>query len=437
MSRQAWFLLSAAAVVLCALFLRWAAVNQTEINGPLRKDAGDYYRYAYNLRHYGIFSRSDEGIQADRSPKPDALRLPGYPVFIAAFLDDGKDFSFMPRVLKAQAVLGTATILIYLLIFRAYLQPALATIAATFAAISPHLINSTVYVLTECLFTFLLGVGLLALILGMKKRSWPVIFSGGCAIAASLLTRGTTLYLALFLLPLFFIHHVCPRRHRAVALAALIVPVVLAHAAWSFRNLHAIGEPSDPTLTANFLQHGMYINMMYEGRPETYGYPYRVDPLSDEMQGKPGRILAEMGKQFLEEPARYTAWTLIGKPILFLSWNLTESVGDAFVYAPITTPYGYSRPFVITHGISKALHAPLMGLAIVAMIAVLWRAAKGEDIGVAPLVLSMVMLYFVILHALGSPFPRYSIPTRPIAYGLAMLPLQWLWIWASHRIKSR
>lgn len=437
MSRQGWFLLSVAAIVLCALFLRWAAVNQTEINGPLRKDAGDYYRYAYNLKHFGVFSRSDEGFQSDRSPKPDALRPPGYPVFIAAFLDDGKDFSFMPRVLMAQALLGTATVLVYLLIFRIYLQPVLAVIAASFTAISPHLINSAVYVLTECLFTFLLGLGLLALILGIKRRSWIVILGGGFAIAASLLTRGTTLYLVLFLLPPFFMHHLCPRQLRAVALASLIVPIVLAHAAWSLRNLHAIGESSDPTLTSNFLQHGMYINMMYEGRPETYGYPYRVDPLSDEMQGKPGRVLVEMGKRFLDEPARYAAWTLIGKPMLFLSWNLTESVGDAFVYAPITTPYAYSMPFIITHGISKTLHAPLMGLAILAMGVVLWRAAKGEDIGVAPLVLSTVMLYFLILHALGSPFPRYSIPTRPIAYGLAMLPLQWLWLWGSHRVKSR
>jgi 4-amino-4-deoxy-L-arabinose transferase-like glycosyltransferase len=437
MSRQGWFLLSVATVVLCALFLRWAAVNQTEINGPLRKDAGDYYRYAYNLKHFGIFSRSDEGFQADRSPTPDALRPPGYPVFIAAFLDDGKDFSFMPRVLMAQAMLGTATVLVYLLIFRIYLQPVLAVVAAGFAAISPHLINSTVYVLTECLFTFLLGLGLLALILGMKRRSSIAILGGGVAIAASLLTRGTTNYLVLFLLPLFFIHYVCPRQQRAVALASLVVPIVLAHAAWSFRNLHAIGESSDPTLTANFLQHGMYINMMYEGRPETYGYPYRVDPLSDEMQGKPGRVLAEMGKRFLDEPARFAAWILVGKPMLFLSWNLTESVGDAFVYAPITTPYGYSTPFLITHGISKALHAPMMGLAIVAMIVVLWRAAKGGDVGVAPLVLSAVMLYFLMLHALGSPFPRYSIPTRPIAYGLAMLPLQWLWLLISDRVKSQ
>lgn len=437
MSRQGWFLLTAAAVVLSALFLRWGAVNQTEINGPLRKDAGDYYRYAYNLKHFGVFSRSDTGIQSDRAPSPDALRPPGYPLFIAAFLDDGKGYSFMPRVLMAQAVLGAATVLIYLLIFRTCLRLPLAAAAAGLAAISPHLVNSSVYVLTECLFTFLVGVSLLALIAGLKRKSWPFIAGAGCAMALSLLTRGTTLYLALFILPLFFMKAVCPRYMRVSALSALVIPIALAHGAWTYRNIGAIGESSDPTLTANFLQHGMYINMMYEGRPETYGYPYRADPLSGEMQGKPGRVLAEIGKRFLDEPARYAAWILVGKPMLFLSWNLTESVGDAFVYAPITTPYGYSTPFFITHRISKALHAPVMGLAIMAMIVVLWRAVKGEDVGVAPLVLSTVMLYFIILHAIGSPFPRYSIPTRPIAYGLAMLPLQWLWLRISPRIRSQ
>jgi 4-amino-4-deoxy-L-arabinose transferase-like glycosyltransferase len=436
MNRQGLYLLTAAVILIGALFLRWGAVTQTEINGPLRKDAGDYYRYAYNLKHFGVFSRSDEGIQTDRAPTPDALRPPGFPLFIAAFLDGGKDYSFMPRVLMAQALLGVATVLIYLLIFRTYLRPALALSAAGLTAISPHLVNSSVYILTECFFTFLVGAGLLALIVGIQRRSWPLICGAGCAIALSMLTRGTTLYLALFLAPVFFFRAICPRRLRVAALAALVVPVVLAHGAWSYRNLRAIGEPSDPTLTANFLQHGMYINMMYEGRPDTYGYPYRVDPLSQEMQGRPGRVLVEMGRRFLAEPLRYTAWILIGKPLLFFSWNLTESVGDAFVYAPLATPYAYRTPFIITHDVSKIVHAPLMGMAIATMAILLWRVARGEEMGVAPLILSIVLLYFLVLHALGSPFPRYSIPTRPIAYGLAMLLVQWAWQRMSQRERS-
>jgi hypothetical protein len=176
--------------------------------------------------------------------------------------------------------------------------------------------------------------------------------------------------------------------------------------------------------------------MMYEGRPDTYGYPYRVDPLSQEMQGRPGRVLVEMGRRFLAEPLRYTAWILIGKPLLFFSWNLTESVGDAFVYAPLATPYAYRTPFIITHDVSKIVHAPLMGMAIATMAILLWRVARGEEMGVAPLILSIVLLYFLVLHALGSPFPRYSIPTRPIAYGLAMLLVQWAWQRMSQRERS-
>ncbi len=81
----------------------------------------------------------------------------------------------MPRVLMAQALLGVGTILIYLLIFRTYLRPALALSAAGLTAISPHLVNSSVYILTECFFTFLVGAGLLALIAGIQRRSWPLI----------------------------------------------------------------------------------------------------------------------------------------------------------------------------------------------------------------------------------------------------------------------
>ena len=37
--------------------------------------------------------------------------------------------------------------------------------------------------------------------------------------------------------------------------------------------------------------------------------------------------------------------------------------------------------------------------------------------------ISLLILYFIILHIIGAPFPRYSIPLRPIIYGMSLFPI--------------
>ena len=34
---------------------------------------------------------------------------------------------------------------------------------------------------------------------------------------------------------------------------------------------------------------------------------------------------------------------------------------------------------------------------------------------------SLLILYFLLVHMVGLPLPRYGFPTRPIMYGLALL----------------
>jgi hypothetical protein len=34
---------------------------------------------------------------------------------------------------------------------------------------------------------------------------------------------------------------------------------------------------------------------------------------------------------------------------------------------------------------------------------------------------SLLMLYFILVHIAGTPLPRYSVPLRPFIYGLSIL----------------
>ena len=177
----------------------------------------------------------------------------------------------------------------------------------------------------------------------------------------------------------------------------------------------------------------MYINMMYENRPESYGYPYRFDPQNTELAGNRGKILQAIGQQFVAQPNRYLAWLLIGNPIDFFSWNLTESIGDAFIFAPNYSPYFNQQLFSFTHDLAKALHPFLMFLGLAGALIAVFRA-KNRSIPAA--LLGVVMLYFVGLHIIGAPFPRYSIPLRPISYGLAFFALNTATVWIGDKLRK-
>jgi len=55
--------------------------------------------------------------------------------------------------------------------------------------------------------------------------------------------------------------------------------------------------------------------------------------------------------------------------------------------------------------------------------------------------ISLVMAYFTVIHLIAAAFPRYSIPLRPLYYGMAMftcsLVFDNLWSWYGKRISSQ
>lgn len=407
-----------ACVIAVSALLFFLVVTKTSIDGPIRGDARDYVGYAYNLNVNGVYSRSwAEGN--NKSVVPDALRTPGYPFFLRFFFSPDNQKLFINNVLFVQAGIGVMTVFVYLMLFRRFMHISFALLAGLVTAISPHLINASVYLLTESLFTFFLGLHLLLLDKALRSKYLFLAILAGVTLAISFLVRPTTQYLiiAYLMVVMFWLRPKLWENWRI--LFCLILPVVLITSAWSVRNVIETGRTSDPSLTANFLQHGMYINMMFEDHPGTYGYPYRYDPMNQEIQGNTGKVLENIRQRFKEEPRRYLAWYLIGKPIQFFDWNLTESIGDAFIFAPIYSPYFDKKLFSFTHDIAKALHPFLMFLGFLGALTAIKQSHKNTT----AVLFSIVMLYFVGLHIIGAPFPRYSIPLRPVSYGLAFFTL--------------
>jgi hypothetical protein len=94
LDRRSWMIISMLIIiVLSGAVLRLQSVIHTQIVEPvIRADARDYVLYAYNLRNFGVYSRSDAGLMprvegaGASHPAPDAVRTPGYPLFLSLFV---------------------------------------------------------------------------------------------------------------------------------------------------------------------------------------------------------------------------------------------------------------------------------------------------------------------------------------------------------------
>ena len=412
-----------AAVILFGFLLRLEAVRYSEIHNSMRQDAAQYTAYAYNMDRHGIFSSDTTTVFSDKhKPKPDALRTPGYPWLLSVLVSDDLKV-FINRTVYLQAIVSTISLLLLALLTGMTLGKwsALPVVAA--AAMSPHLIVANTYILSETLFTFLLILMLITLGKARYIGSATLWILSGITLAYASLTRPSIQYLIIPLaIMLWMARYMRPDRRLIVFFIAAFLTL---HSAWTWRNVQTTGRTSNPTLMINALHHGMYPGFMYNNRPESYRYPYRHDPESAEISVSVSRILSEIVKRYSEKPVEYTIWFL-SKPGFFFQWEMVQG-NDIFIYPTLASPYYMDDgSHVFTRILMERLHVPLVALSILGMLmgflpSYITRLSSQQR-SIA-MIVSMTYLYFILLHMIVAPFPRYSIPLRPLTYLLALLPV--------------
>jgi len=161
---------------------------------------------------------------------------------------------------------------------------------------------------------------------------------------------------------------------------------------------------------------------MFEGRPETLGVAYGYDPASKEITGSLQSILATIIDRFRESPLEYLGWYL-SKPLYLFNWPIIAGQGDIFIFPTPVSPYFDNLFFKITHQFMKAIHPTIIWLSLIGtMFAWVPRKMTGlpERSLFAVRLVSLVYLYFIAVHFVGAPYPRYSVPIRPLSYMLAL-----------------
>lgn len=143
--------------IIIGFYLRNESASETRVVSPLRADTRDYYMYAYNLRHKQSYSRDISSLTNVEYPvTPDAVRSPGYPLFLSIFVDGPPDNRTISKIVFAQMILSTLILVLAFWLYTRFLSDFWAVAALLLTALSPHLIVANSYLLTETLFCLLL-----------------------------------------------------------------------------------------------------------------------------------------------------------------------------------------------------------------------------------------------------------------------------------------
>ncbi|MGO9449513.1 MAG: ArnT family glycosyltransferase [Candidatus Binataceae bacterium] len=222
-------------IALGAMLLRLAPLLQHGTAwATFNSDSQDYLQLAQGLNTGCGYARAIDGICSS----PEALRLPGYPVFLA----------MMPSIrgaLIANALLGAAVCFLVGLFSTGAWGPRAGIISALLIATDVPSIALSSQVMSDPLFQSLLVVGFLGelslfVAWGTARTRQIAAFAGLGFLAIATLVRPIGIILP-FLAALPFLLDQAPVR-RTMATALLAVAIVVSPVvAWAFRNQRTVG----------------------------------------------------------------------------------------------------------------------------------------------------------------------------------------------------
>lgn len=407
-------------------FLRLTAVEQTNVDRPLRADALEYYLTAYNLRHGGIYSRSP-GVLVNPPAKvvPDAYRPPGVPLLIAAVMTQRSGpAEVVHRMQIINIFLGMATVAAIFVTAAAILPLSAAIVVGLLVACSPHLVSFAVYVLSETPATFLIAalLAISAVALPYRAGTRTAFFLMlGAVIGCLSLFRPAFLAFAPFLALAY-----PERRDKWHCLLFGCLGAAIVVAPWFIRNAMNVPHTDEPTLLAATMFEGSYPGFVYQGNKATFPYGGRSDPIFNAAEKSVALTLKEVTTKIAENPLAMSAWYLFEKPVYLFQWDNIDGVGDVFIYPIRSTPFRNNEFFRTIHGTFYYGHLAVLVLAIIGAIAAWLPLAKRQlspDNCPTLRIASLMLAFVYLVHIPFFVATRYAVPIFPAIYLLAVFAI--------------
>ena len=441
-------------LTLFALALRWYYASTTLVIGPLSGDATQYYSYAWNLAHHGVFANSHPGAMIST---PDNYRDPGYPLFLAIWMkligtNDSwyAGDSWYAAVLLCQAMLGALTVTMATQLGRHWLSLRCSIGTGLLMAVWPHSITINSNFLSETLFGFLCTLGLLLCAHAYRRQNpWRAI-AAGLVLGAAALTNAILLPFGILLAGFLAWRKLVPR-HVCVALAigALLLP-----GAWAIRNMqistHIAGNSSEARALENFVVgswpsfYPAWHASVFGDANAKAGAQVTLKAVHDEISASQTAPLSgtrAIMQRLGQHPLRYAVWYLFEKPQLFWDWSIQVGYGDIYVLRTQNAPFQTNPAWLALEAICHAINPLLMLLALASLFLAWpkWRSQMtlGQQTGGAALATVTGLLVFVTLvYTILQAEPRYSIPFRPFEMLLAVTTLSAIATWSQLRRKQ-
>jgi len=411
-----------ALIFLLSFYLRWTYISNTSIIQPIRADAYQYVRIALNLEKHHVFS-SDE--ISGKNPSRYETRPPGYPFFLAAIASITDSFSaFYRTTLLIQSAIGAMTVILTYMLTR-FILPFRWSVAASFLVmLSPHMIATSAYILTECLFTWLLLLSMVILIFAYKADRLVYYFLAGVALGIGVFVRPVVgIFPLLCAFVILFLSNTKNRRKLILSLVIFLLTSYSFQFSWSAwrRTTGSFNHAMSSQLKTAFLC-GAYPNITYK---KLKGMPYREDSnFSQLMKKNYGEIIFYILDKVREKPFRYATWWLFEKPAMFWSWKVFFSDGINF-YPILYSWFDLSPVMHVLRAIMLTLH-PFLVFFSATGVFLFFKQFKEtlKSSGTICYVLCLTLLiHFTLMFMVLAPFPRYALPMGPELYLMSMVAL--------------
>jgi 4-amino-4-deoxy-L-arabinose transferase-like glycosyltransferase len=328
-------------------------------------------------------------------------------------------------LLTYHAAIGALTAVCTALLGSLFLPLWGAFLAGLLVALSPHSISMGGYLLTETTFSFLAIVAGYLTLFGLFRGKRYVSAVAGFVFGLAYLVNPVIFFVPFLLAGVALL----VRRKRSPGettdsggrsgrcLAYFLVPFLCVVALWSGRNYLDVPRGSQSAYDralANFIigAHSDFFEI-YRKNPRDPNNPAGID--SHNAHGSWGKFVPVLLGRIESAPWAYAKWYLLEKPYLLWSWNILVGQGDIYVYPVIKSLYSSSKSALASYSLMKALHPPMLMLALLGVPLLLWHLSRGTA-SAEIAVLYTILIYVTVVYVVFQAEPRYSVPFRSVLY---------------------
>jgi len=401
----------------------------------LTPDSSMYLRLAQNILAHGEFSESTA-----LPLKPDTIRTPGYPLFLTPFSNLSQ--TKIMWVVGVQAIIGSLSAgLLFLTANVVWKKTSIAFPIGLAMAFDFVIILYSAFIMTECLFLFILILSFLcfSLFLNSSLKDPTLATLSGLLMGMSTLIRPVSLYYFIvpFLVGLYVL--IINQRRFIRPLALFLVASIFLPSIWMTRNKIVVGDWTFTTIQ------GLTRASILEERLSKISY----EEASEKLEGKFQTDHPEGFKNHAEEASAKSLWSLkfisqypydysivlLQEAVRLLAGNGMKAAAWMFFKDREHNPYTILvHPKESNQTQAKNLFArhPILGIGMIAYLAILattyffflcgivlgWKENK-------PVVLWLVLttLYFFLVSIGFGTGARYRVPLMPSILLLAGLGL--------------